>query len=156
MKTSAIRYHDFCAGHRVVGHENKCRHLHGHNYRVHFHCSANALDSVGRVIDFSVIKSLLFELLEDNWDHNMLLWNKDPLYGNLVCIDNYTDKDISGINTQIIDDSVVSLPFNPTAENMASYLLMIVGPLQLKGSEVTLVKVVIEETRKCSVECSLE
>ena len=33
---SASRYHDFSAGHRVTGHENKCAHLHGHNYRVHF------------------------------------------------------------------------------------------------------------------------
>ena len=48
----AHRYHDFCAGHRVVGHENKCRHLHGHNYRVTFYCESQELDGVGRVVDF--------------------------------------------------------------------------------------------------------
>ena len=34
------RYHDISMGHRVVGHESKCRHLHGHNYRIHFICTA--------------------------------------------------------------------------------------------------------------------
>jgi 6-pyruvoyltetrahydropterin/6-carboxytetrahydropterin synthase len=43
------RYHDISCGHRVHGHEGKCRHLHGHNYRVHFTCIAEdgALDGVG-------------------------------------------------------------------------------------------------------------
>lgn len=152
MKTSAIRYHDFCTGHRVVGHENKCRYLHGHNYRVYFHCSAEHLDSIGRVIDFSIIKGLLCEWLEDNWDHKFLAWRDDKL---LRAMDSAAENIISTDMTNLFN-SIVWLPFNPTAENMASYLLNIIGPLQLKGSEVTLVKVVIEETRKCSVECSLE
>jgi 6-pyruvoyltetrahydropterin/6-carboxytetrahydropterin synthase len=36
MKIIASRYHDISCGHRVYGHESKCAHLHGHNYRVHF------------------------------------------------------------------------------------------------------------------------
>src|SRR4051794_12258865 len=85
------RYHDFCAGHRVYGHENKCSNLHGHNYRITFVCSTTrppadcdvyilerALDSVGRVIDFSVMKEKLCEWLEREWDHKMLLWYRDP------------------------------------------------------------------------------
>ena len=74
---TASRYHDFSTGHRVYGHENKCAHAHGHNYRVHFHC-AGGLDNVGRVIDFSVIKDKLCNWLEDNWDHKFILWEKDP------------------------------------------------------------------------------
>jgi 6-pyruvoyl-tetrahydropterin synthase len=34
---------------------------------------------VGRVIDFSVIKTLLCDWLEDNWDHRFLLWEQDPM-----------------------------------------------------------------------------
>ena len=49
---SCTRIHDFSAGHRVVGHEHRCRFLHGHNYRVAFECTAEELDDVGRVIDF--------------------------------------------------------------------------------------------------------
>ena len=60
---TAERYHDISCGHRVVGHENKCRHLHGHNYRVHFVCTAANLDHIGRVIDFSIIKEKLYLVL---------------------------------------------------------------------------------------------
>ena len=59
------RYHDISMGHRVVGHESKCRHLHGHNYRIHFVCTAPELDGVGRVIDFSEIKERLCQWLEE-------------------------------------------------------------------------------------------
>ena len=59
------RYHDISMGHRVVGHESKCRHLHGHNYRIHFICTAPELDGVGRVIDFSEIKERLCQWLEE-------------------------------------------------------------------------------------------
>ena len=55
----ASRYHDISVGHRVWKHESKCNHLHGHNYRIHFHCEANSLDDIGRVIDFAIIKEKL-------------------------------------------------------------------------------------------------
>jgi hypothetical protein len=46
--------------------------------------------------------------------------------------------------------SIVFVPFNPTAENMARYLLEVIGPQQLVGTGVGLVSVTVEETRKCS------
>ncbi len=131
---TATRFHDFCAGHRVAGHENKCAHLHGHNYRIHFTIAARQLDSIGRVMDFSVIKSKLCEWLEDNWDHKMILWEHDPLLPNL--------KDL-------VPDDIVSVPFNPTAENMAEYLCNVVAIDQLAGTGCVLIKCEIEETRKC-------
>jgi 6-pyruvoyltetrahydropterin/6-carboxytetrahydropterin synthase len=134
-KIQAERYHDICAGHRVVGHEGKCRNLHGHNYRFHFTIEALVLDDVGRVLDFSVIKSKLCTWLEDNWDHKMLLWKNDPLADGL----------------KAIDDGVIIVPFNPTAENIAIHFLEVVAPLRLLGTGAKLVKLRIEETRKCSV-----
>jgi hypothetical protein len=47
-------------------------------------------------------------------------------------------------------NSIVWTPFNPTAENMANYLLQIKGPELLKGTGVQLVQVTVEETRKCA------
>ena len=78
MTSTATRYHDISCGHRVVGHENKCRHIHGHNYRITFTCQGD-LDSVGRVLDFSEIKSRLCMWVEDNWDHKFLAWEEDEL-----------------------------------------------------------------------------
>ena len=78
MPWQAKRYHDISCGHRVFQHESKCAHLHGHNYRVHFTCEAEELDNIGRVIDFSDMKSRLCMWLEDNWDHKTLIWENDP------------------------------------------------------------------------------
>ena len=78
MPWQAKRYHDISCGHRVYQHESKCAHLHGHNYRVHFTCEAEELDNIGRVIDFSDMKSRLCMWLEDNWDHKTLIWENDP------------------------------------------------------------------------------
>lgn len=133
MSWSADRSHDFSYGHRVYQHESKCAHLHGHNGRVHFTIKGN-LDSVGRVLDFSVIKDLLCEWLEQNWDHKFLVWSQDPWSQQLTAI----------------DDTVVIVPFNPTAENMARYLVEEIGPVQLVGTGCVLVECRFEETRKCA------
>lgn len=139
MKQTAERYHDISTGHRVYGHESKCAHLHGHNYRVHFTVEGT-LDSIGRVMDFSVIKSKLCMWLEDNWDHKFLVWKEDPWADTLLDLD---------------PEGLVGVDFNPTAENMADYLIKVIGPKQLEGTGVVLTHVRIEETRKCSASMSL-
>lgn len=161
MSFTVIRSHEICAGHRVVGHESKCRHLHGHNYVFHFHVApkpldgasvkGDPLDQVGRVIDFSVVKTTLCQWLEDNWDHKFLHWEKDLLISGLVyskcgvktALDERDDEDFM--------NSLVSLPFNPTAENLAQYMVEVIGPQLLDEHGVELVECRIEETSKCHV-----
>jgi len=139
-KIYAIRFHDISVGHRVVNHESKCKHFHGHNYRVHFKIAPKVgLDQIGRVIDFSVIKSILCMWLEANWDHKMVLWAEDPQAEEMQKMD---------------PEGVCLVPFNPTAENMAEYLLTNIGPLYLPG-DVELVEVKVEETYKCHAEATL-
>jgi 6-pyruvoyltetrahydropterin/6-carboxytetrahydropterin synthase len=136
----ASRFHDFSYGHRVVGHENKCRDRHGHNGRVHFHCAAAQLDQLGRVIDFGVINSLLCQWVERYWDHKFLMWEQDPMLEGMLALGS---------------DDIVITPFNPTAEQMASYLLEVVGPAALEGTGVMLVAVELDETRKCSASAEI-
>ena len=122
---TANRYHDISCGHRVVNHESKCANLHGHNYRFHFKVSPNNnLDSIGRVLDFSVIKSTLCEWLEKNWDHRMLIWDQDPI------------KDI----LRSADPTIVYVDFNPTAENIAKNFVEHVSPRLLEGLNCTLIE----------------
>lgn len=136
---TAQRFHDISCGHRVAFHEGKCAHLHGHNYRIHFTIAPRpqaGLDHIGRVLDFSVIKSLLCAWLESNWDHRFLLWSEDPQAVSLYNLD---------------PAGVVLVPFNPTAENMAQHLVNVVGPAMLKKDhpDIVLIRVMIEETAKC-------
>lgn len=144
---TATRFHDFSYGHRVHGHESKCAFFHGHNGRVHFTVMKqpdayeqaigkdSTVDTVGRVMDFSVINTKLCQWLEDNWDHRFLISMDDPRSVALLGLD---------------PGGVKVVPFNPTAENMAKFLLEVIGPKQLAGTGCTLIKVTVEETRKCS------
>lgn len=134
---TATRWHDISCGHRVFGHESKCAHLHGHNYRLHFTVQADSLDAVGRVLDFSVIKTRLCMWVEEFWDHKFLVWEHDPALLALSAIDPH---------------GVVAVPFNPTAERMAEYLVTVIGPEQLKDTGCRLTNVRIEETARCSAE----
>lgn len=145
------RYHDISCGHRVVGHEGKCRHLHGHNYRITFVCEGSALDGVGRIIDFGEIKLRLCEWLEEHWDHKFLFWEDDPLINNLA-VENVED---SYEHNNTLQESLVMVPFNPTAEKMAEYLADVVAPEQLKGTGIIVTQCRVEETRKCSATYSV-
>lgn len=127
------RWHEISCAHRIYGYPGKCGDLHGHNYRIYFHCEGEISDQ-GMVIDFSLLKATLCRWLDVCWDHKLLLWEKDPI----------TDID------ELKKIGMIAVPFNPTAENMADFLLREVGPMVLPES-IKLVEVVIEETSKCSV-----
>ena len=92
------------------------------------------------VLDFSVMKTVLCEWLLDNWDHRTLIWDKDPWLPALL---------------EMSKESIVVVPFRPTAECLAEHLLNEIGPQLLDGTGVQLTQVKVEETRKCSAQASL-
>jgi len=136
---TAERYHDISCGHAVTNHESKCHNLHGHNYRFHFMITGQK-DTIGRIIDFSVIKKILCEWLEHEWDHRFLVYEKDNRA-------EYLKK---------IDDRVCIVPFNPTAENIAEYFMKNIAPSLLKETGARLIELKIEETRKCHARISIK
>ena len=135
----------FEAGHRVMGHENKCAHLHGHSYKVWLTAEATGLDSVGRVVDFSVLKELVGGWIDWQWDHGFLLHEKDA--AALVAVKSF--------QTEHGEQKVYLLDGNPTAENLAWHLLKEVCPRLLIRADVKIVRVVVQETENCSAEASL-
>lgn len=80
---------DFCYGHRVhqqslntefteSGHTvAKCRHIHGHQGKVHLFLESEALNQQGMVEDFSHL-GWLKNFLDDNLDHKFILDINDP------------------------------------------------------------------------------
>lgn len=119
------------AGHRLKDHESKCSNVHGHRYVFEVECSADSLDSVGRVIDFSVIKELLGGWLDENWDHGFIYQ-----YGDTV-------------GHWIAEQSkAFEMDAPPTAENIAQYFLTVAMRLMAtQGIDVVSVKV--WETPNC-------
>jgi 6-pyruvoyltetrahydropterin/6-carboxytetrahydropterin synthase len=134
---TATRRLQFCAGHRVYQHESKCRNLHGHNYVGLFTAAASSheLDSLGRVIDFSCLKERLGRWVDENWDHGMILCERDAEALQVARI-------IAGQKLFVMHD-------NPTAENLARYMLEVVGPKVLADTRVQLVEVTLWETENC-------
>ena len=140
MKVSCTRRIQFCAGHRVFGHESKCGHLHGHNYVALFEAAPKiGLDSIGRVIDFSVLKNRIGEWIDRNWDHGLILFANDleaiQAVGAIGCG--------KGIQKLYLLDA------NPTAENMASFLVNFVCPMLFEREPIRVVRVTLWETENC-------
>lgn len=138
---SISRRIQFAAGHRVFNHESKCANPHGHNYVAFVHAeSKTGLDDLGRVIDFSVLKEKIGGWIDANWDHGFIYFERDT-----ELFDLFHDHDRW---------KSFGLPMNPTAENMARYLLRVVCPIALKDSGVTVWKVQLMETENCVAEAT--
>ena len=144
MGMTIMRRIKFCAGHRLYKHGGKCEFFHGHNYVADFYVTGDTVDSVGRVIDFAQLKTVFKGWIDEHWDHGFIL----------------AENDDNGINAikQVEPCKYYILPYNPTAENMARYLLENVGPQlmsECNGYEVQVTKVVIWETEDAFAEASL-
>ena len=143
MQSCARRIH-FCYGHRVMNHESKCATLHGHNGVIWIHATpVENLDSLGRVIDFSVLKECVGTWVDENWDHTMILNHEDH-------------KTIELLEQAPQFKKLYILDKNPTAENLAHYLLWNICPRVLKDKNVIVYKVILEETENCFAEQSLD
>lgn len=136
----------FCAGHRILGHENKCAHLHGHNYSAYITAEPkHKMDEIGRVIDFSVLKEMVGGWIEAHWDHGFLI-NKD---------DEVLIEVFKGLTLLDDEQKLYVLPYNPTAENLARHLLTSVCPQVLSGLDIVVTRVTVEETENCEAEASI-
>lgn len=127
---------EFDAGHRVMNHESKCATLHGHRYVIEVEATSPELDSLGRVIDFSVLKEKIGNWLDLYWDHTCLIYEKD--HETILALRGIPHFKPLYITT-----------FNPTAENMARFLLEIVCPELLSDTSITITQVAVHETPNC-------
>ena len=131
-----VRQLRFCAGHRLFGHEGHCAFLHGHNYRVDIEVVAEAggtdVDAVGRIVDFAVIKSRMLGWLDEHWDHAFIVFAEDA--GALAAV------------RAVEPTKYFVMPWNPSAENMARYLLEVVAPRVFAGLGVVCRRVAVWET----------
>jgi len=134
---TATRKLEFDAAHRVKRHESKCKNLHGHRYVVEVTAQAPQLDALGRVVDFGELKAKLGGWIDEYWDHETILWVEDKALGDAI----------SGETGQ----PIYYLADNPTAENMAKYLLEEICP-SLFTAPLKVVKITLRETPNCWVE----
>jgi len=89
--------------HRLMMHKGKCKNLHGHRYFIEIGIEDD-INEEGMVIDFSQIKQILKEIIEEPYDHSCIINNKDEYkqYFEIMKQD--------GMNIHFVD-------YEPTAEN---------------------------------------
>jgi len=114
-----------------LNYQGKCQHLHGHNARAVITLERDSLDERGMVEDFSEVKRLVWEWLDNEIDHTLLLHKDDPILPVLQD---------SGERVMVTEE-------NPTAEVLAR---MIYEYVAAKGFPVIDVKLWETETSYAS------
>jgi 6-pyruvoyltetrahydropterin/6-carboxytetrahydropterin synthase len=120
QRFSVTKVIEFSYGHRLLDHNGKCRHLHGHNGMVEVDIEAESLDRMGMVIDFGDVNDIVKTWINETLDHKMLLARRDPLVPLL---------EQAGEALFLMDD-------NPTAENIARLIWLAARERGLQISEV--------------------
>ena len=119
---------DFCYGHRLLDYAGKCRYLHGHNGRAVIAIEAPSLDHRGMVLDFSDIKRVVSNWIDENLDHRMILHRNDPAREAL----------------EKLGEPMYLIDTNPTAENIAKLIFD-----YTRGQGFPVVEVHLWETPRC-------
>ncbi len=105
-------------GHMLFNYKGKCNRPHGHTFWIEVELLFDKLDDIGMGMDFGEIERIIKEIFPD---HVFFKYEKDNRIGEM--------------------DGVISLPFNPTSENLSKWAF---EKLKEKGLPVRSVK--IEET----------
>ena len=126
---------DFCYGHRVYNQELdpelsvdglcKCRHLHGHNGRMHIGLKAENLER-GMVTDFKNLECIKV-LVDDVLDHKFIAGFEDPLFDELfnnskenIQWDEYDLGHVHPAHIDVVCDTAYSNVFESTNSVLAA------------------------------------
>jgi len=97
---------------------------------------------VGRVVDFATLNTQCKGWLDEHWDHSFLI--------------SHEDDNARAALDMVKPSRYFVLPCNPTAENMARYLLEEACPGLLEGTGGRAVRVRIWETDESYAEASVD
>ncbi|MDR1461419.1 MAG: 6-carboxytetrahydropterin synthase [Campylobacteraceae bacterium] len=116
----------------------KCRSsIHGHSYKVEVLFESDSFDDAQMVYDFGLMKTHMQDLVE-SFDHSITLWSKDD-EGYVAAMKKYSDR-------------WVELPVNPTAEQFARVIFLMIDLLLSrtiftnKEGKININSVIVHET----------
>lgn len=126
------------AAHRVPDHESKCCNVHGHRYTIQATCVGALQEEgsqAGMVLDFGFLKDEMMSVIDEPFDHAMIVWSDDPLLSQF--------RECCG-KLQII-------PSIPTAENLARLWFNQLAPEVERRSKglASLARLRVYETVNC-------
>ena len=100
----------FEGAHALIDYDGKCRHIHGHSYKLYVTLKGSPRDELhhpknGMVVDFTDLKGVVNRLIVDPFDHALLLRSDAKLVEEI----------------SIAYENVIVLDFQPTCENLTIY-----------------------------------
>lgn len=133
MKYSCERRFTFEAAHRLPSHPGKCRHLHGHSYKVVVVLASEQLDPAGMVVELDGLDATIGAWIASHLDHGALV---APLDHALLA---YCESEGS---------KLLRVAPEPTCEAIARLIFQKATEL-LAGAPASVTSVRVHETEDC-------
>jgi len=159
------------AGHRIMTHGSKCRHLHGHRYGVEAICEAVDLHHDGEqtdmVVDFGFLKEEMLKAIDEPCDHGFIAALADRELLTMFCPQGSNPEAwLAGLEAKVratgetttsdtrLGTKLTIVPFQPTAECLARHwYVKLKNPVHARsGGTARLVSVRVFETPNCAAE----
>jgi 6-pyruvoyltetrahydropterin/6-carboxytetrahydropterin synthase len=156
------------AGHRVMTHGSKCRHLHGHRYTIEAICVADHLQNRGEqsdmVVDFGFLKDEMMAEIDAPCDHGFLAQiadvellsmfqpDRDDFLAWLADLQEVVARDGHCLTTDTkLGTKLYVLAVNPTAEQLSRHWYHRLAPrvAERSGRQAKLAELVVWETPNC-------
>lgn len=161
------------AGHRIMTHGSKCRHLHGHRYAIEAVAQAADLHHGGEqtdmVLDFGFLKDEMLAAIDIPCDHGFIAALADRELLAMFCpMGREFEGWLAGLEGQVRADGEATttdtrlgtkltiVPFQPTAECLARHwFTRLAEPVRRRSDgQARLVSVKVWETPNCTAEFS--
>ncbi|MGE5547152.1 MAG: 6-carboxytetrahydropterin synthase [Solirubrobacterales bacterium] len=159
------------AGHRIMTHGSKCRHVHGHRYAVEAVCEAAGLHQDGEqtdmVVDFGFLKEEMLKAVDEPCDHGFIAALADrellamfapaqaaPQAWIAALAATVEEQGFATTTDTRLGTKLTIVPFQPTAERLARHwYLQLAEPVARRSAGTArLVLVRVWETPNCSAE----
>jgi len=156
------------AGHRIMTHGSKCRHLHGHRYAIEAVCESGDLHHDGEqtdmVVDFGFLKEEMVAAIDAACDHGFIAALADAQVLAMLAPDGVVVEDwLAALAAEIarvgwvtttdtrLETKLTVVPFQPTAECLARHWFeRLSEPVTRRsGGTARLVSVKVWETPNC-------
>ncbi|NLK79202.1 MAG: 6-carboxytetrahydropterin synthase [Bacteroidales bacterium] len=108
----------FEGAHALTGYDGKCRHIHGHSYKLLVTITGEPSEipghpKSGMIMDFNDLKNIVHQYVIDPLDHSLMLREEAPLSRELK--EQY--------------DNIKVFDFQPTCEQLTLYIAHILEPV---------------------------
>lgn len=127
MRIRLTKIFTFEMAHALPDYDGACRHIHGHSFRLEVCVIGNPLQQPGHpkngmVLDFKELKTIVNEAFVKTYDHALVL--PQTVAPELVAA------------VQLHFGNVITLPFQPTCENMIAICVEALQPKMPEGVQL--------------------